>query len=123
MRSSPTFAGFTTCRRGNTNTCVVILRERLSRSYPAVPDSVTHARRTVAAFAAAAGLTGERLDSVRLAVSEATSNVVLHAYRDWPGAIQVTSSTASGELGVWYQMTAAAIRPQPRTRASGSGSY
>jgi anti-sigma regulatory factor (Ser/Thr protein kinase) len=49
----------------------------------------------------AAGAAGERLDEVRLAVSEALTNAVVHAYRDGePGRFQVTAALASGELWV-----------------------
>ena len=40
------------------------------------------ARRALAAVAAAAGVAGERLDEIRLAVSEALTNAVVHAYRN-----------------------------------------
>ncbi len=56
--------------------------EALNESYPAVPEAVPLARRALAALAAAAGAAGERLDEIRLAVSEALTNAVLHAYRN-----------------------------------------
>lgn len=42
------------------------------------------ARLAALAFAREHGVPEERLDAVALAVSEATTNVVLHAYRDRP---------------------------------------
>jgi serine/threonine-protein kinase RsbW len=70
------------------------------RSYPAIPASVPDARRDVTEFAGAAGVRGAELDAVRLAVSEALTNVVVHAYRGGSGMIHVTTAVASEELWV-----------------------
>ena len=57
------------------------------------------ARRALAAVAAAAGVAGERLDEIRLAVSEALTNAVVHAYRNGDlGRLHVTAAVAPGEL-------------------------
>jgi anti-sigma regulatory factor (Ser/Thr protein kinase) len=75
--------------------------DALNQSYPAVPEAVPLARRTLTELAAAAGAGGERLDEIRLAVSEALTNAVMHAYRDGEvGHFQVTAAIASGELWV-----------------------
>jgi serine/threonine-protein kinase RsbW len=57
-------------------------------------------RHTIAEYASTVGITGERLDAVRLAVSEAVTNVVVHAYRAQPGQVQVTTTAVDGELWV-----------------------
>lgn len=64
---------------------------RLSRVWPAVAASVAEARNAVTSFAEAAGATGDALAAVSLAVSEAVTNAVLHAYLDHPepGSIEV----------------------------------
>ena len=75
--------------------------DALNESYPAVPEAVPLARRALAAVAAAAGAAGDRLDDIRLAVSEALTNAVVHAYRDHDhGRLHVTAAVASGELWV-----------------------
>ena len=75
--------------------------DALNQSYPAVAEAVPLARRAVTDVAAAAGAGGERLEEIRLAVSEALTNAVVHAYRgDEPGQFQVTAAVASGELWV-----------------------
>jgi serine/threonine-protein kinase RsbW len=51
---------------------------------PATAPSVGIIRRAVAEFARAHGASVRALESVSLAVSEALTNVVLHAYRDAP---------------------------------------
>jgi stage II sporulation protein AB (anti-sigma F factor) len=72
----------------------------LNLSYDAVPASVPAARRAVAAFAHAAGATREELDTIRLAVSEGVTNVVMHAYRGGSGRVHVSAAIASAELWV-----------------------
>jgi anti-sigma regulatory factor (Ser/Thr protein kinase) len=59
---------------------------------------VGRARRAVGALARAAGATPERIHEIRLATSEAVTNVIVHAYRDRPGEIHVTAAVAGGEL-------------------------
>lgn len=77
------------------------LGEALNESYPAVPESVPLARRALTAVAARAGASGERLDEIRLAVSEALSNAVVHAYRNaHPGHFHLIAAVAPGELWV-----------------------
>jgi anti-sigma regulatory factor (Ser/Thr protein kinase) len=75
--------------------------EALNESYPAVPEAVPMARRALAAVAAAAGAAEDRLDEIRLAVSEALTNAVVHAYRAGDaGRLHVTAAVASDELWV-----------------------
>ena len=75
-------------------------REHLSQSYGAVAGTVPLARRAVTEFALSAGATREELDAIRLAVSEAVTNAVVHAYPDGPGRVYVSAAMASGELWV-----------------------
>ncbi len=70
------------------------------RTYDAVPASVPEARHALAAFAAAAGATSDELDSIRLATSEAITNVVVHAYGDAPGHLHVSAAIAEDELWI-----------------------
>jgi serine/threonine-protein kinase RsbW len=74
------------------------VHEELSETYPAVPASIRRARRSVAQFATRCGIGGEALDAIRLAVSEAVTNVVLHAYPDGTGVFHLTAAVAGEEL-------------------------
>jgi serine/threonine-protein kinase RsbW len=56
-----------------------------SRSLPATTDNVGALRRAVGEFAVLHGASPTAFDDVSVAVSEALTNVVLHAYRDAPG--------------------------------------
>jgi serine/threonine-protein kinase RsbW len=71
-------------------------------TYPAVAESVAAIRRKVAHFATKAGAPPPAVDAVKLAVSEAVTNVVVHAYADAdePGLIEVEATHAAGELRV-----------------------
>lgn len=72
--------------------------ENLIQSYPAVPASVPAARREVTEFAARAGATGDQLEAIRLAASEALTNAVVHAYRGGSGRVYVDADLAGDEL-------------------------
>lgn len=70
----------------------------LSEHYPAVPASIPTARWDLMDFAGRAGLASARVDDVRLAASEALTNVVLHSYGDRPGEIHVSAAVVASEL-------------------------
>jgi len=55
--------------------------QRCEQSWPACPEHVGAARRVASVAARRAGAENDVLDAVRLAVSEAVTNVVLHSYR------------------------------------------
>jgi anti-sigma regulatory factor (Ser/Thr protein kinase) len=76
--------------------------ESLHQRYPAAADSIPLARAAVSTFAESAGATTAQLDAIKLAVSEAATNVVIHAYGGHPGEIEVDARLASGEL--WIQI-------------------
>jgi serine/threonine-protein kinase RsbW len=63
----------------------------VSHSVPATADNVGRLRRSVADFARGHGASERSLEAVNLAVSEALTNVVVHAYRDAaaPGPVLV----------------------------------
>lgn len=68
------------------------MRPQIHRSMAAVPASVPELRGEIAAFARAAGVREPLLSSVKLAVSEAVTNAVLHAYVGaQPGPVRVAA--------------------------------
>ena len=69
-------------------------------SHPAVEASVPRTRALVAGYTVRAGASSEQLDAVRLAVSEAVTNVVQHAYRGQSGPIRLSVAVVPGELWV-----------------------
>ncbi|HEY4812238.1 MAG TPA: ATP-binding protein [Solirubrobacteraceae bacterium] len=85
----------------------------LSESRLADPASVGWARKAVAELAAAAGLHGERLEDVRLAVSEAVTNSVAYAYEGDPGDVHVIAAVVSRELWVVIADDGIGMRRRP----------
>lgn len=74
-------------------------RAYLSESVAATPGAASWARHLVGAFAAGAGIHGQRLEDVRLAISEAVTNAVSYAYdEDAGGKVHVMAAVVSGEL-------------------------
>jgi serine/threonine-protein kinase RsbW len=96
-------------------------RSSLQESYSAVPCAVPVARRAITEFAASAGASGERLDAIRLATSEALSNVVQHAYPGRRGQIHVTARVAGGELWVLIGDDGCGLRAGPDSDGLGLG--
>jgi serine/threonine-protein kinase RsbW len=92
-------------------------------SYPAVPESVAKARRSIRRFAARVGAAPGILDDIQLAVSEAASNVVLHAYAqaDATGEVRVDASVEAGELLVSVADTGGGLRARSDSPGLGLG--
>ncbi|HEY3316557.1 MAG TPA: anti-sigma F factor [Bacillota bacterium] len=55
----------------------------------ALPDNVALARVTVASFATQLDFTLEEVEDIRVAVSEAVTNAVVHAYDGGPGTVVI----------------------------------
>jgi stage II sporulation protein AB (anti-sigma F factor) len=87
------------------------LREEIE----AVPEAVPRARRRVVAFARRHGAPEDALGHIRLAVSEAIGNAVMHAYEDDddPKTIQIGAKVEDGFLTVVVTDTGHGIRSKP----------
>jgi anti-sigma regulatory factor (Ser/Thr protein kinase) len=92
----------------------------LSESSQAAPASVSWARQLIVEFAAAAGLSGQRLEDVRLAISEAVTNAVAYAYDGVPGEIHVIAAVVTDELWLVIADDGNGMRARP-TEARGLG--
>ncbi len=107
----------------------VLSSETLTQSYPGTADSVPVARHEVVQFALRMGADAEKLDAIRLAVSEALTNVVVHAYRTGPGRptrrevgqLHVTASLAVDELWVLIGDDGEGLSAQLRSPGLGVG--
>lgn len=91
---------------------------------PASPASVPAARRAASALAEAAGAGPEHVARVALAVSEAVTNVVLHAYppNAEPGGVYVAGcAPVTAELCLEVRDTGLGIRPRPDSPGLGLG--
>ena len=88
---------------------------------PAEPDSVPEARHALSDFAVAAGADRAKIDAVRLAVSEALTNSVLHAYAEEPGNVYVTAALVAAELWVLIADDGRGMEPQTDRPGLGLG--
>jgi serine/threonine-protein kinase RsbW len=97
----------------------VIDSRSLDLELPAVPESVPRARRAVGGM-----LEGLDVDlwPVGLVVSEAVTNVVLHAYRDRdPGSVRMQATVAGGLLTVVVADDGIGIAPRSDSPGLGVG--
>ena len=85
----------------------------LSESRAAVPASVGWSRQAVAELASAAGLHGQRLEDVRLAVSEAVTTAVAYAYDGAPGEVHLIAAVVSDELWIVVADDGNGMRARP----------
>jgi anti-sigma regulatory factor (Ser/Thr protein kinase) len=90
-------------------------------TFPSSPPGVGAMRRQVAAFAERAGMDEDGIGSVRLAVSEAATNAVVHAYRESEGELQVRAFVADGELVVIVCDNGLGLAPRPDSPGLGLG--
>ena len=71
----------------------------IAHEFDAEPRSVRSAREAVATFAERHGAQDECVDDIRTAISEAATNVVVHAYEDAnAGRFRVLAVVGDGEL-------------------------
>jgi len=67
---------------------------------PSLPENISLSRVIVASFAAQLDFTLNELEEIRVAVSEAVSNCVIHGYRDTTGEIRLELSIKDGLLEI-----------------------
>ena len=93
----------------------------ISECYPAVPASVPQARHALTRLASRAGASEEQIEAVRLASSEALTNVVEHAYDGGQGSIHVASAVTDDELWVLIADDGDGLRASSKSRGLGFG--
>src|SRR3954466_15665543 len=93
------------------------------RSWPAVPDTVAQVRRTVVERIRVLGATPAALAAVELAVSEAVTNVVQHAYADvaQPGEVTARVEVEDAYVLVAVSDDGSGMRPRPDSPGLGLG--
>lgn len=64
------------------------------------PENVAFARQSVAIFAAQLDFSIDDIDEIKVAVSEAVSNAVIHGYGDEPGMVRIEVKLCKDELEV-----------------------
>jgi serine/threonine-protein kinase RsbW len=89
-----------------------VTARELRLTLPATADNVIVVRQAVAGLGEALGLSGSRIADLKTVVTEACNNVVLHAYEDEPGPLEVTAEPRSGELEVKVADQGKGFRPR-----------
>ena len=95
----------------------------LHEQLPASSQSVGRLRRAVAEFAGSSGASDDQCAAIALAVSEALSNVVVHAYvgYDQPGAMAVDAQIEARSLEVVICDEGTGMRPRIDSPGAGLG--
>lgn len=87
--------------------------------FPARSDNVGFARTAVAVFASRLDFTLDELDEIKVAVSEAVSNCVLHAYPEGPGWVRIAMRIDDGALHVTVSDDGVGMADPERFRQAG----
>ena len=94
----------------------------LDDSWPALPASVARARAAVGAAAAEAGIGDGLVHNLKVAVSEAATNVVIHAYVDRdPGPFEVRMHIDGEQIDVVVRDRGRGMVPRPDSPGLGLG--
>jgi serine/threonine-protein kinase RsbW len=89
---------------------------------PAVPDSIAVIRQTVSGICEALGADSRTVGDIKLAATEACTNVVLHAYANGdPGTIEIDAYAADEELRLLVRDRGAGMTPAPLAEGLGLG--
>jgi serine/threonine-protein kinase RsbW len=84
----------------------------LRLTLPATAENVMVVRQAVAGLGEALGLSGERIADLKTVVTEACNNVVLHAYDEEPGPLEVLANPGEGELEIQIADHGRGFRPR-----------
>jgi anti-sigma regulatory factor (Ser/Thr protein kinase) len=85
----------------------------LSITLPARPENVAVVRHAVAGLAEELGMEEPAVGDLKTVVTEACMNVVVHAYEDGAGPLEVEAVPEDSELTVVVRDFGAGIRPRP----------
>jgi serine/threonine-protein kinase RsbW len=86
-------------------------------------ETVAVLRRTVADFVVANGIAGSRVTDIQLAVSEAVTNAVVHAFRDRiePGTVSVSVTVDESEIQLVVRDDGSGMVPREDSPGLGLG--
>lgn len=66
--------------------------------FPSLPENIAFARTAAAVYASRLDFTLDEIDDIKTCVSEAVTNVVVHAYQGKPGLVRVRLCVDDGKL-------------------------
>ncbi len=84
---------------------------------PAKAENVLVVRQAIAGLGEAIGLPQQRIDDLKTVVTEACNNVVVHAYDEGPGPLEVSAEAGDSEVAVVVADRGRGFEPRP----SGAG--
>lgn len=93
---------------------------RVKVEFESVPGVLGFARVAAAALASSLNVGIDRLDDIKLAVSEAVSNCIVHAYPDGPGHVVMQMELGEGQFEVAVEDRGVGIADLDAARAPGS---
>ena len=105
------------CRRKGSGLCFVVIWQA---RFLAVPVAISVIRGEMVAIAREYGLCDECVADVKLAVSEAATNVIQHAYRD-TDAGEITATADNDDSGLRIVISDEGTGPAPRVDSPGLG--
>jgi serine/threonine-protein kinase RsbW len=89
---------------------------------PAIPDSIAVIRQTVSGICEALGADARTVGDIKLAATEACTNVVLHAYAGQdPGTIELDAHAGYDELRLLVRDHGSGMTPAPLAEGLGLG--
>jgi anti-sigma regulatory factor (Ser/Thr protein kinase) len=96
---------------------------RFACTYPAEPASIAEIRHAMLEFAATVGVTEAAMSTIALAVTEAATNAVLHAYREMAdrGTVSIRAQRLDGALHVEVTDEGRGIAPRLDSPGAGLG--
>jgi serine/threonine-protein kinase RsbW len=89
-----------------------VTARELRLTLPATAENVMVVRQAVAGLGEALDLSGSRIADLKTVVTEACSNVVLHAYDEEPGPLLVTAEPGDGQLEIQIADEGHGFRPR-----------
>ena len=78
-------------------------------TFSAIPENESFARSTVAAFCVSLSPTIEEINDVKMAVSEAVTNCIVHAYKECDGDVAIETAICGNVLHIKVSDTGAGI--------------
>ena len=93
----------------------------LELTLPARPENVAVARHAIGGFADVLEVPDQTLADVKLAVTEACTNVVVHAYPDGDGPMEVAAGVRDGRLTIAVRDEGRGMLPRPDSPGLGLG--
>jgi len=92
------------------------MKNTLCLEIASLPENVGVARVTLAAFAALDSFSVAEIEEIKVAVSEAVTNAIVHGYRDSPGVVMLRAELEHSRLCIVVEDTGVGIEDIEQAR-------